>query len=296
MPAAITALPPFIAAQYPFARQMVDTTHGRIHVATQGNPNRVGVLMLHGNPTWSFLWRKVIGALETADVYCVAPDLLGFGLSDKPRQVDFHTLAVHVDSITQLVLALNLRSIVLVGQDWGGPILTGVAANIPDRIVGAVFGNTAVVLPNHPKLTTFHQLGNIPVLSKVLYQWCGFPLPILNRVQGDRWSITGKVRLAYLWPFRHIIDRAGPLGLTRMVPGDHSHPSISALERGQNWIESFSGPVHLVWGTRDPILGTALKRHQKKLPNARVTETTAGHFLQEEVPVVIADAIRRMLS
>ncbi|NUN16330.1 MAG: alpha/beta fold hydrolase [Myxococcales bacterium] len=295
MPEVMIQLPKFIAAQYPFTRRMVDTTHGRVHVATQGNPEHVTALMLHGNPTWSFLWRKVISGLETSDVYCVAPDLLGFGLSDKPRNLGFHTLAIHIETITEVVQALGLSHVILVGQDWGGPILTGVAANLPERILGAVFGNTAVVLPNTPKLTAFHRLGNLPVVSNLLFQLFAFPLPYLNRVQGDRWSITGKVRLAYFWPFRHIVDRAGPLGLTRMVPGHADHPSLPALRRGQTWLESYLGPVHLVWGKNDPILGNALKRHKLKLPNAYVTETSAGHFLQEEVPFDMVNAVRDVL-
>ena len=86
-------------------------------------------------------------------------------------------------------------------------------------------------------------------------------------------------------------DRAAPLGMARMVADTESHPTTAVMDRLGAWVESFRGPVALVWGTKDPILGRALRRHRMALPQAAVTETTAGHFLQEEVPSELAAAI-----
>ena len=112
--------------------------------------------------------------------------------------------------------------------------------------------------------------------------------------RGDPKSISGVVARAYLWPLERISDRVAPLALARMVPNGPNHPSVPALERGQEWLLGFRGPTALVWGTRDPILGRALSRHQKRLPEAIVRTTEAGHFLQEEVPDVLAQAIREV--
>jgi haloalkane dehalogenase len=93
---------------------------------------------------------------------------------------------------------------------------------------------------------------------------------------------------------RKVADRAAPLALARMVPHRPEHPTVAELTEGDAWARSFQGPVELVWGVKDPILGRALWRHRELFPRARVTETPAGHFLQEEVPEEIIAAIRRV--
>ena len=90
-------------------------------------------------------------------------------------------------------------------------------------------------------------------------------------------------------------DRSAPLGLARMVPDSLAHPSMPELQRGSEWVSNFDGPVSLVWGVKDPILGTVLKRHVRALPDAKCTEVEAGHFLQEEVPDILAAAVIDLL-
>jgi haloalkane dehalogenase len=248
--------------------------------------------MLHGNPTWSFLWRKVIARVAPNGVRVIAPDLLGLGLSDKPRDFAAHTLDNHVSTMLRLVEALDLDDITIAGQDWGGPIAAGVAARAPHRVRGAVFGNTAVLRPKSPIRTTwFHRLSHVPVVSNVVFRGFNFPIPILPRVQGDPKSIGRFERRAYGYPLRRFRDRIAPLALARMVPNLPDHPSLRVLDETEGWARAFRGPVALVWGLRDPILGRALHRMRQTFPHARVTETQAGHFLQEEVPDELAAAI-----
>jgi len=113
-------------------------------------------------------------------------------------------------------------------------------------------------------------------------------------VQADRRSISGEVARAYRWPLRTPRDRAAPLGLARMVPDSPTHPSVPGLREVDAWLRAFPGPMELIWGRKDPLLGGVLRRHVEALPRARVTETDAGHFLQEEVPEIIARSIRRL--
>lgn len=250
-------------------------------------------LLLHGNPTWSFLWRDVIAGLP--DMRCVAPDLLGFGLSSKPERAEQHTVERHADAIAELVTALDLRQIVLVAQDWGGPLGVAVGARLPDRIAGVVLANTAVLVPRTPRGTWFHRIARVPLLGELLFRGLGLPQGALWVAQGDRRSIRGEVAAAYRWPLRRLADRTGPLALARMVPDGPAHPSLPALREGEAWIRSFAaagGPMALVWGERDPVLGKALRRHVEAFPQATVTRTQAGHFLQEEVPTELADAVR----
>ena len=132
----------------------------------------------------------------------------------------------------------------------------------------------------------------MPVASDVLFVRLGFPLRQLHMSQGDRSSIRGDVARAYRWPLASAKDRAAPLALARMVPDSVAdHPSISALQITDQVFESAKVPISIVWGTKDPILGRVIDHLERKRPDAKITRTNAGHFLQEEVPEQLADAI-----
>jgi haloalkane dehalogenase len=250
---------------------------------------------MHGNPTWSFLWRKVIPLLEGHRV--IAPDLVGLGLSEKlPRPSD-HRLAHHIEVVTALVEALDLGPLVVVGQDWGGPVAAGVGEGLRDRVRGMVWANTAVVTPRRPLRTkAFHRFSQLPLVSDAVFRGLNFPVPFLHRAQGDPASIGAFERKAYHWPLQRRRDRAAPLGLARMVPDTEDHPSTAVMDRVGGWVEGYEGPAALVWGVNDPILGRGLRRHRAALPQATVVETPAGHFLQEEVPDALAAAIRGVVA
>jgi haloalkane dehalogenase len=134
----------------------------------------------------------------------------------------------------------------------------------------------------------------MPIVSDVVFGAFLFPVPVLDRTQGDPKSIGAFEKRAYRWPLRRLRDRAAPLGLARMVAGDERHPSVPIVDANGEWLKSHRAPIGLVWGTRDPILGRSLSRHEKALAPRFVEQTTAGHFLQEEVPDVLADAILRL--
>src|SRR5436305_2499993 len=168
MPPPPPPLPAFLAPLLPCRRAVHVLQSGpdsgrRMHLVDQGDPAARPVVMLHGNPTWSFLWRKVIALLP--EFRCVAPDLLGLGFSSKPQRLEDHTLERHGAAIAELVSALDLKGIVLVGQDWGGPIVAQVGLRHPERIAGLVLGNTVVALPSHPRGTAFHRFARVPLLS-----------------------------------------------------------------------------------------------------------------------------------
>lgn len=291
-------LPGWLHRALPFERRaalvdghLVHFLDHRCAAAVLGHP----VLLVHGNPTWSFLWRNVIRALCGTGVRVIVPDLVGFGLSAKPTAVGWHSLERHVHVVHTLVRALDLKHLTVVGQDWGGPIAAAVAARLeaerPGTVTGAVFANTSLLAPRSFRGTSFHRLARTPVVSDLLFRGAGFPLRLLHTAQGDRASIGPRERRAYCMPFRNPARRAGPLALARMVPDGPAHPSVEPLERVDAWVRAFQGPLKLVWGTRDPVLGRALARHAEALPRAEVVETRAGHFLQEEVPDALAQAI-----
>jgi pimeloyl-ACP methyl ester carboxylesterase len=288
------ALPAWLAAQLPFERYAIAADGHRVHVMEAGDPSGRPVLLLHGNPTWGFLWRKVANALVSsrAPLRLVMPDLVGLGLSDKPRDPSFHQLDTHGKVIAAVIDRLGLHDLIFVGQDWGGPVGLYALAEKP-RLGGLVLLNT-VVGPPRPgfKSTGFHKFARLPVVADVAFRGLGLPQRALWTAQGDKQSIRGAVSRAYSWPLRRLRDNAAPLALARMVPDSLAHPTIPALERCQGVVEAFKGPAAIVWGDRDPVLGRVRPHIERLLPRARVTRTQAGHFLQEEVPAEIADAVR----
>jgi haloalkane dehalogenase len=251
------------------------------------------VILLHGNPTWGFLWRHVAARLADASLRVLMPDLAGLGLSEKPRDFAFHTLENHARTIGALLDVLAPTGpLVLVLHDWGGPIGLAALADRPGRLAGLVVTNTGVGPPRAgARPTPFHRFANLPVASDLAFRLLGFPQNALRLAQADRTSISGDVAAAYRWPLRHLRDRVAPLALARMVPTGPDHPSIGPLRRSLAVARSFAGPAAIVWGERDPIIGGALRGVAEALPRAVVTRVAAGHYPQEETPGPIADAI-----
>ncbi|HET8539799.1 MAG TPA: alpha/beta fold hydrolase [Anaeromyxobacter sp.] len=283
-------LPAFIARELPFRRSVVRAGGVRLHVmeAGEGAP----VVLLHGNPTWGFLWRKVAARLQAAPLRLVMPDLAGLGLSEKPRDPGFHTLANHARVVGALLDALVGGPLVLVLHDWGGPIALAALADRPGRLAGLVVTNTGVGPPRPTtRPTRFHRFANAPVVSDLAFRLLGFPQNALHLAQADRGSIRGDVARAYRWPLRRLADRVAPLALARMVPLGPEHPSVPTLRRSLAVASAFEGPAAIVWGDRDPVIGRALRGVAEALPRATVTRVVAGHYLQEETPGPIADAI-----
>jgi haloalkane dehalogenase len=293
---AAPSLPAWLARDLPFERKALRLecphSYGRVlHMIDHGRRGGRVVLMQHGNPTWCYLWRKVIRMLDPDTFRCVVPDMMGLGLSSTLPGVQDHSASSHAEMLSRVIEELDLNQIILVGQDWGGPMVAALGARYPDRVAGVVLANTSVLVPRRPRGTSFHRFARTPVVSDLAFRAANFPLHSLHKVQGDKNSIRGEVARAYRWPLKGARRRVAPLALARMVPDGPEHPSLAELRRGEAWVRSFEGPMGLVWGVRDPILGRALGKHERAFPDARVTLTQAGHFLQEEVPGSLASAI-----
>jgi haloalkane dehalogenase len=288
-------LPERLGRLLPFERSLVAIDGVRLHVMEAGaaKPGAPIALLLHGNPTWGFLWRKVATTLAGTGLRVVMPDLAGLGLSDKPRDPAWHTLARHAALVRGLAVALGDAPVVLAVHDWGGPIGVLAMSELGPRLAGLVVTNS-VLRPPRPghRPTAFHRFANLPLLADFAFHRLGFPQNVLHRTQADPASISGDVAFAYRWPLAVRADRAAPLAMARMVPVRGDHPSLPGLVRVEETAIAFAGPAAIVWGDRDPILARALRRTCEVLPRATVVKVPAGHYLQEEAPVPIADAIR----
>lgn len=291
-------LPGWLAGMMPAGarRSMVEVGDDLQICVTEVGEGRP-VLLLHGNPTWSFLYRKVAIALAGTPLRLVMPDLVGLGFSDKPRAMAAHTLENHARWIGAVMDRVVPGPMIAVVQDWGGPIAMRALADRPERLAGLVVLNTVLSPPRAGfRPSAFHRFARVPALSDLAFRLLGFPQNALFTAQGDRSSMRGEVARAYRFPLRRLRDRTAPLALARMVPDSFEHPSIEPLRRVQAFVESFDGPAAIVWGDRDPVLGRVRNWMAQLLPQAEVTRTSAGHFLQEEVPQPIASAVRAVAS
>ena len=241
------SLPSWLERLAPFERSCMEIEGHRLHWMETGRGRPV--LLLHGNPTWSFLWRKVGTALAGEPLRLVMPDLVGFGLSSKPRDPSFHQLDTHARILGEFIDALDLHGLVFVGQDWGGPIGLLALADRRERVTGLVLLNTIADPPREgTRRTLFHRFSRWPLVSDVAFRLLGFPMNVLARVQGDPRSIRGEVARAYRWPLRRVVDRVAPLALARMVPDSADHPSMEGLRRCRSLLQTFSGPSAIVFG------------------------------------------------
>lgn len=257
-----------------------------------GNPDGFPILMQHGNPTWGFLYRKIVGRLLNKNFRFIVPDLVGLGFSSRPQSYKIHTLDHHADWIGSLLDELGLPSLIFVGQDWGGPVGVYALSQRPHLLKGLVIMNTVLSPPGEDfRPTPFHRFARRPLLSDFVFRMLGYPQRGLDQAQGDKSSISGDVARAYRYPLQGILRNAAPLALARMVPSDIGHPSAAGLRACRDYLAGFTGPTAIVWGEKDPVLGRHIHRIEQQFPSADITRTGGGHFIQEEFDQLIANKI-----
>ena len=254
------------------------------------------VYLQHGNPTSGFLYRKVAAALPTDRVRVIMPTLVGLGFSTKVP-VSAHTLDNHVRWIHGVLERLELSELIYAGQDWGGPIGMGALAKSPGLLKGAVVMNTGLNAPTEPReLSSAHRMARTPVIGELMIEQLNSIFERLPNMQGDPASLSPDVLALYARPVEESGNAKAPLAMMRMVAHAPDHPDAPALAEVERYVKTLDIPVELVWGMNDPIIGKGLPTMQQIFPGAPVTETEAGHFLQEEVPDVIASALLRVLD
>ncbi|MPZ86011.1 MAG: alpha/beta fold hydrolase [Actinophytocola sp.] len=270
-----TALPDF-----PYEPAYAELDGVRMAYVEAGPAAGPVVLLLHGEPSWSFLYRHVLRVLAGAGIRAVAPDLVGFGRSDKPAEVADHTFARHVEWVRALVLdALDLRDVTVVGQDWGGLLGLRLAAEHPDRVAGIVAANTG--LPTGE--------------SGMPEVWWSFrravesapTLDIGRFVQaGCRSTLPAEVRAAYDAPFPDESFKAAPRAMPGLVPVSLDDPASAANRAAWEVLRRWDKPFLTAFGDSDPITGPMAPVLRERIPGARGqdhrTLTAAGHFLQED--------------
>ena len=267
----------------------------RLHFVEEGRGEPV--LLLHGNPTWSYLYRNFIPPIAEAGFRAVAVDHMGFGRSDRPPGHRRYHLRAHVDNLLAFIQGLDLRDVTLVMQDWGGPIGLGAAVEEPDRIARLVIMNTWVAaLPEGTRMP-FHQpflqagLGEILALGANLFVEAMFA-----GMRPD--SATPLVAEAYRAPFPDYYSRVPILAFARDIPIGESHPTTPYMREIGEKAAVLNKPTLLVWGMQDRTFPPVILEGWKALyPDAEVLELPqARHYVQEDEPEAIASRIVEFLQ
>lgn len=249
------------------------------------------VYMQHGNPTSGFLYRKVADALPKEQFRIIMPTLVGLGFSSKVPASE-HTLENHLRWTARLIETLDLGQAIYVGQDWGGPVGMGALGRNTGVISGAVVMNTGFNAPTEKgDISAAHAAVKTPVMGEFMLETFGSIFDRLPGAQGDPASMPRDVLNLYGRPLRDAGNIKAPLAMMRMVADGPDHPSAKQMREIESYVATLDVPVRIVWGMADPILGDKLALMQANFPDAPVTETQAGHFLQEEVPAKIAAAV-----
>ena len=280
---------------FEFEQNYLDGVDCRLHYVDEGPRDSAPLLFLHGNPTWSYYWRRPIADLAAQGHRCVALDHMGFGRSSKPQRLSAYTLRRHVDNTLALIDALDLRDITLVAHDWGGPIGLGAVLERADRLSRLVLLNTwAWELPSFlpPFLREFRSegLGEILILGGNLFVE-SIPSAMARREPNP------VMMEAYRAPFPDYWSRAGMLAFHRDIPlteRDRSAPLMASIQAG---LPSLDAPVLLVWGMRDPVFQPAFLEQWRELyPRAESVELAgSSHFVVEDDPAGVTGAIERFL-
>ena len=280
---------------YDFPPNYLDIASGslRLHYVDEGPREAAPVLMLHGEPSWSYLYRHMIPIFTAAGHRAVAPDLIGFGKSDKPTKRSDYTYQTHVDWMTEWLTALNLTDITLVCQDWGGLIGLRLVASMPDRFARVVVANTALPTGDKPMPDAFRS-----------WREYSQSVPDFNSGRivygGTTSKITDAEIAAYNAPFPDARYQAGARQFPTLVPDSPQDPAAKPNRAAWQILQSLDIPFLTVFGADDKIMVGVDKLFQKLIPGAHgrkhVVLPNAGHFLQEDVGPQLTQATLDFIS
>jgi len=254
------------------------------------------VYLQHGAPTSGLLYRKVADELPTDRFRVIMPTMVGLGFSSKVPAEE-HTLDNHTRWMNSTLDQLELDGLIYVGHDWGGPVGMGALARSPELLEGAVVLNTSFGAPTEPvELSPALEAALAPLPPEAELAFAASIFEQLPGLQNDPTSMPDDVLGLYRRPVVESDNPIGPLAIVRMAATGPDHPTADQLRAIDSYLAGVDVPAEIVWGVNDPFLGAGLAAMIENFPDAQVTRTEAGHFLQEEpgAPEQIAAAIERV--
>ncbi len=264
----------------------------RMHYLDEGagetpDPQQTTYLCLHGNPAWSYLYRKMIPVFLASGARVIAPDMIGFGKSDKPKKDSFHRFTWHRQCLLELVEALDLRHVVLVVQDWGGILGLTLPMEAPQRYRGLVVMNTMLAMGEAPLSAGF----------KAWREMCATKpdFDIARLLARGNPQMSHEEAAAYMAPFPDAGHRAATRAFPAMVPEYEASEGASASRRARDfWATQWQGQSFMAIGAQDPVLGEeamrALRTHIRNCPEPLILPH-AGHFVQEHGESIAQTAV-----
>ncbi|MDP1825886.1 MAG: haloalkane dehalogenase [Archangium sp.] len=278
---------------FPFTPRRVDVGGLEMAWVEAGPATAAPVLCLHGEPTWSFLYRKMLPVFAAAGHRAIAPDLIGFGRSDKPTERSDYTYQRHMDWLTAFVERLDLTGITLVCQDWGGLLGLRLVAEHPERFSRVVAANT------------FLPTGDVP-MPKAFFRWRDFSQTTPDFDVGDIVSkgcvtpLTPALKAAYDAPFPDDTYKAGARQFPTLVPATPEDPATPANRSAWERLAAFEKPFLTAFSDQDPITRGADAFLQAAIPGAagqpHTTITAGGHFLQEDRGEALAKVVTDFIA
>ena len=273
---------------FPFESHYATIDGVNLHYVDEGEGPPI--LLFHGEPTWSYLYRKMIPPLVEAGFRCVAPDLMGFGMSDKPSSESEYTLRRHVELMAGLVESLKLEGVTIVGQDWGGPIGLRYAIDHQSNVKALVILNTLI------------DVKKLPLFFRVMFAGGGFSsflsrrLDLLRKLTfrvGFRRPVAKDAKAMYKMPHSKASARGGVAAFPKMVPGNERHENANYVAEIAETLKTWDIPVLVCFSDKDiafkPDEGRAIA---ELVPNGRFHLIQgAGHFLQEDAGEEIVEHI-----
>ena len=264
----------------------------RMHYVDEGSPDAPPIVLLHGEPTWAYLYRKMIPALSE-HFRVLAPDFVGFGRSDKPTDVGWYSYDLHCDSLRTFISALELTGATIVVQDWGGPIGLRVAVEEPDPIAGLVILNTGLFRPGPgwptPGFLAWRQFAE-----------ANPDLPVGMIIQGATTTeLPPEIVAGYEAPFPTASSKAGAAAFPLLVPLEADEPGAAEMAEARALLERWDKPALVAFSDQDPIFpARAGEKLASLIPGSRGFELVEGasHFLQEDRGEAIAELVLRYES
>ena len=264
---------------YDFEPHYVEVDGLRMHYVDEGPRAASPVLLLHGEPSWSYLYRKMIPIISAAGQRAIAPDIIGFGRSDKPVNRDDYTYQRHVDWMTAFVEQLDLQDITLFCQDWGGLIGLRIAAEHPERFARIIAANTMLPTGDNPPGEAFLRWQKFSQTSPVFESG--------RLIQGATVStLPDDVVAAYDAPFPDDTYKAGARQFPALVPTSPDDPAAPPNRKAWEVLERWDKPFLTAFSDSDPITGGGDRVFQARVPGTKgqphTTIVGGGHFLQED--------------
>ena len=273
---------------YDFKENWIENLPGyegiRIHYVDEGDKDSHVFLCLHGEPSWSYLYRKMVKVFTSSGYRCVCPDLIGFGKSDKVVEDEVYTTDFHREMLIGFIKHLNLKNVTLVIQDWGGLLGLTLPLALPQLVSSAIIMNTTFAIGQKP--------------TDGFLMWKAFnaaneDLPVGFLFQKTNVDITEEIKTAYDAPFPSVEYKAGVRRFPELVPLNPEEPFAKLSQKAMEWWKQFQGPVFICLGTEDVVFNESVMEEIRGiLPNVSpIFRVKEGHFAQEKGDIIATAAL-----